>query len=290
MNSPSGPRVVALGELLWDLLPDGPCLGGAPANVAFHATRAGGRGALISCVGTDELGERAVRQLGAAGVDVTWVGRSAGYATGTVGVHFDTGEPHYTIGRNAAWDQLEIPADVERQVASTDALAFGTLAARTERTSERILDLVRGLRGCRAPTAPGGLPRPLLALDLNLRPPHVNLAFIRQALELVDLLKLNEEEHAWLEQQGLGESWRGQSTNIRLVALTRGPRGAELSGRGLSATVAGIPVSGGDPIGAGDAFLASLLVALGQGKSPAMSLEVANQYAAGVAATQGAMA
>jgi len=289
MLSTHGPRVVALGELLWDLLPGGPCLGGAPANVAYHATRAGGRGALISCVGQDELGQRAVAQLARAGVDTSWVRQDAAHPTGTVDVTFDGVEPRYAIGENAAWDQLELPPEALEQVALIDALALGTLAARTDRVSTRVLDLVKGLRGRRAPSAPGVLPRPLLALDLNLRPPHVNLDFVRQVLPLVDLLKINEEESAWLEAQGLGARFREQATDIQLALLTRGAKGAELSGRGLWASVAGIPVSGGDAIGAGDAFLASVLVALAQGTSPTVSLERANEYAASVAAAQGAM-
>lgn len=217
---------------MWDLLPGGPCLGGAPANVAFHVVRAGGHGALISCVGRDELGERALQALGSAGVDVAWVGRTAAHPTGVVDVVFDGSEPRYSIGDGAAWDQIEIPAGVERELALADALCFGTLAARTDRVSTRLVDLARALRDLRAPSPPGRLPRPLLALDLNLRPPHVNVEFIRSVLPLVDLLKLNEEEHAWLQQQGLGETWRTQSANLELVALTRGPTAPRRAHRG----------------------------------------------------------
>jgi len=263
------PRIVALGELLWDLLPEGPSLGGAPANVAYHATRVGGRGALISRVGTDELGERAVRELATRGVDVSLVGTDPQHPTGTVDVHFEAGEPRYTIGQDAAWDYIELPSAVGFD---TGAVAFGTLAARTSGAALRTLDFIRRVRA--APE-----PRPLLALDLNLRPPHVNLEFIHEVLPLIDLLKLNEEEDAWLKQ----------AVDVPMVALTRGRAGAQLSAQGEIFSVPGIPVSGGDPVGAGDAFLASFLVELIQGTLPALCLEHANRYAAGVAAAKGAM-
>jgi fructokinase len=268
------PRIVALGELLWDLLPEGPSLGGAPANVAYHATRAGGRGALISRVGQDDLGERAVRELEARGVDVTWVGRDAQHPTGTVEVRFAGGQPTYTIGADAAWDHIELPSVLD---SSVDAFALGTLAARTPGAAARTLDFLRQVHA--APP-----PRPLLALDLNLRPPHINPEFIQEVLPLVDVLKLNEEEQAWLVD--IGRPW---TTRAAIVALTRGARGAALSVRGVTFSVPGIAVQGGDPIGAGDAFLASVLVELGRGVPPELCLERANRYAAGVASATGAM-
>lgn len=263
------PRIVALGELLWDLLPEGPSLGGAPANVAYHATRAGGRGALISRVGTDELGERAVRELATRGVDVSLVGTDPQHPTGTVDVHFEAGEPRYTIGQDAAWDYVELPSAVGFD---TDAIAFGTLAARTPAARARTVAFLRQVHA--APE-----PRPLLALDLNLRPPHVNLEFIHEVLPLIDLLKLNDDEDAWLNAV----------IDVPMIALTRGSAGAELSFQGETFSVPGMPVSGGDPIGAGDAFLASFLVELLKGTLPALCLERANRYAAGVAAAKGAM-
>lgn len=281
-----------MGELLWDDFPDGKRLGGAPANVAFHAAKLGATAILWTRVGKDELGDRAVAEVARAGVDVSSITRDSKLPTGTVQVKVEAGEPHYSIAAPAAWDRLTAPRALAvgtPEVRPPHAFVFGTLAARTKEQARRLLGLLERMH-----TRTGE--RTHLVLDLNLRPPHVPVVFIQAALRLVDVLKLNEDELTWLtELLGLDgdEPARIQAlferTALDLVAVTRGARGASLYSRASVAHAPGIPVIVGDAVGAGDAFLAALLVSLLRGQDLEASLRAANQLAAHVASSRGAM-
>jgi fructokinase len=246
--------IVGLGEALWDEFPDGARFGGAPANFACHAAMLGADSFLVSRVGGDELGKRAVAALRACGVDASHVGTGP-FPTGTVSVELDAaGKPSYTIREGVAWDHLEWTDGLARLAARADAVCFGTLGQRAVESRETI-------RRFLAATGP----ECLRLFDVNLRPPFYDTEVIVDSLKLANALKLNDDELPILttalgilgtEAEALAELARRYG--LALVALTRGPRGAVLYAGGTIHECAGRPVRVADTVGAGDAFTAAL--------------------------------
>jgi len=167
MSGP-GHSIVAIGELLWDLLPAGRQLGGSPANFAYHVTALGTRGTLVSQVGDDELGDEALALLGRRGVDGAHVARSHKHPTGTVSVELeDGGIPIFTIHEDVAWDFIGCPAETLELAASADAVFFGTLAQRGEVSRQT----VRRLLDATAPACCAAAPRSSLSRTPTAWPP-----------------------------------------------------------------------------------------------------------------------
>jgi fructokinase len=279
---PMSPVLVAWGELCWDLFPDGPRLGGAAANVAVHAATLGARSLLVSRVGDDELGQRALRQLAARGVETRFVQIDPEQPTGTVQVDVSDGEPRYTIGAQAAWDAIALEPALALELAHTDAFVHGTLAQRTP---------LGGAELARALDAVGPLCRKIV--DLNVRPPHVGEEAIRRAVSRADVVKLNEHEARLVAEIGEGRDPIAflLEAGARLVALTRGRAGAELHSASDHRVHPGFANTerGGDSVGAGDAFSAALAVELCRGTPLDDVLVRANRYAGFVASMPGAM-
>ena len=276
-------RLCAWGELLWDLFPDGPRLGGAAANVAYHAARLGAEAMLVSRVGADELGRRALDELAEARVDTRHVGVDPERPTGTVKVELAGREPRFSIGEKVAWDRIEWSPDLARDLARVDVVVFGTLAQRTPLGAGALATAL-------GHTAPGAWH----LCDLNLRPPFVVREVVEASLRQADAVKLNLEEAAELgELFGTGDpvSWLLGQPSVRLVALTLGARGSLLASRTDRSEHPGfaLSASGGDSVGAGDAFTAALATLLPRGSSLPVMARVANRYAAYVASCAGAM-
>jgi fructokinase len=277
------PRFIAYGELLWDLFPDGARLGGAAANAAYHAACLGAESLLVSRVGSDELGARAVSELAQRGVDVSAIQVDPDTATGTVRVELDRGEPRYEIATSAAWDRIAWREEMADSFASASVVLFGTLAQRSALgfdTIERALSHApaRALRFC----------------DLNVREPFATRAIVDRALSLANILKLNESEVAVvgrLFDQCDVVSWLLVERGVDLVAVTRGARGALLVTPNERIEHPGFPLSrtDGDAVGAGDAFSAALGLELFRESPLATCLERANRYAAHVASERGGM-
>lgn len=277
--------ILAVGELLWDMLPTGPGLGGAPANVAFHLARRGAPVGLLSCVGRDAAGARAKQLLARAGVDVSLVFTDNSHPTGRVHVDLSAGEPHYEIATNAAWDHIPLPPEARATARDARALCLGSLVLRTGHQAGQILELVGQLRA-------QGRARPRIVVDLNLRPPFVVPQTCLDLLALADVAKVNAAELAWVGAE-LGASpvvpELFRRYPLEVIAVTRGAAGAELFTRDAHRTRPGRSVSGGDPVGAGDAFLAALTLALLDALPLEQALEEANEAAAWVASQRGAM-
>jgi len=277
-----GPLVVCWGELLFDLFPDGPRLGGAAANTAYHLAQLGARSVLVSRVGDDDLGRDAVAFLERNGVDVSHVQRDDEHPTGTVRVEIVDGEPRYRIAEAAAWDEIRIDRELERTLQSADAICYGTLAQRTVLGTSTL----RRALGATRPDAHR-------VCDLNLRPPHVTDAVLRGALERASVVKLNDTE---LEHVALLLGTRHVARallarGLAMVALTHGARGAELftAAGHFQADGVAVDTRQGDPVGAGDAFSACLTIGLCRETQPEALLEGANRYAAFVASERGGM-
>jgi len=279
---PGKARIVTFGELLWDVFADGARLGGSPANVAYHVALLGAPATLISRVGADVRGRLATQRLLASGVDTRLIQNDPQLPTGTVDVEFRGSEPSYHIKTPAAWDAIAVPPHLPTPA----VFCFGTLAARCATTRTTLIRLLQHMD--QMPTAD----RPVRLLDLNLRPPHADISTVRANLRYAEVAKLNDEELSWLEQhvgQGNGLDYLLDRHGLRWVIISHGAGGATLHGHALRAHQPGIVVSGGDPVGAGDALVAAFAVLLSRGKHPLDALSSANRYAAWVASERGAM-
>ena len=283
MNQP--PIVVSLGEVLWDLLPAGPQLGGAPANLACHVRAIGAQSFLVSCVGHDRLGDEALRLLSDRALDLSLIGRDPHRPTGTVAVEVGAdGQPRFEIAKDVAWDALTIQSPALQRAASADAICFGSLAQRSVGSRRAIRQLVAA-----------SPPEALRVFDVNLRPPFHTAEVIAESLELANVLKLNETELPVLAAQfGLLGSAEEQIESLadqfalEVVALTLGSAGSRLLRDGQWAAEPGRPVQVMDAVGAGDAFTAALVMGLLSGWTTPQLLAAATDVAAFVCTQAGA--
>lgn len=250
-------KVIGIGEVLWDLLPSGPELGGAPANFAYHAHALGAGARVVTRVGDDSYGRSIFDRFKEFGFpnDTIQVDDQAPTGTVTVALNGD-GIPHYTIHENAAWDRLMVTPAALAAVREANAICFGTLAQRHATTRAAIQRLVA--------TAPADAWR---VFDINLRQKFFSREIIEQSLRLANVLKFNDSELPVLADLfDLGNSPRHQveqlarEFNLRLVALTCGPQGSLLFRDGTWSEQAPHPVAVVDTVGAGDAFTAALVM------------------------------
>lgn len=282
---PNAPFVVAVGEVLWDLLPGGEMPGGAPANFARHARSLGNRTALISRVGADSLGARMRACLDEFGVETSLLQCDAGLATGTVSVELSTGgSPAYVIHRGVAWDALECTDSCRAAAAQCDAVCFGSLAQRDARAREGILSILAAVR-----------PGAWRVFDANLRQHYYSADILEASLRLCTLLKVNEDELPHLlhaagfdPRSPKAVSELIEKYNLRVVAITRGERGSSLLAPGTRSDLAAPRVSVVDTVGAGDAFTAALVTGLLQRRSLAETHRLATEVAAWVCTQRGA--
>lgn len=279
-------NVVGIGEVLWDLLPDGPQLGGAPANFAYHCQALGAKAAVISRVGNDPRGLEVRRRFQQMGLPLTGLQVDTSRPTGTVSVALgNEGIPSYVIHEHVAWDQIEASADALELVRRADVVCFGSLAQRSEPARRAIQQLVDA--------AP---PHAWRVLDVNLRQNFFNREVIEHSLQLASVLKLNDHELPQLAQMfGLAGTDRSrieqlaQHFGLDVLALTRGAAGSLLYRSGHWAEGAAEAVSVKDTVGAGDAFTAALCVGLLHGLELEEINRAANRIAAFVCGSSGAM-
>ncbi len=175
--------ILGIGELLWDMLPEGPRLGGAPANFAVMAGRLGNRAAVLSRIGRDEMGRDAVNRLGSMPVETGSLEVDPAHETGRVTVSFSAGEPHYTIHEPAAWDFMEITDEWLQLAERADAICFGSLAQRNQQSRQTIQTLVAETSAtC------------IRVFDVNLRAPFYSAEVLQESMELCTVVKMNEIE------------------------------------------------------------------------------------------------
>ena len=285
--------ILGIGELLWDLLPEGSRLGGAPANFAVMAGRLGNHAAILSRIGRDDLGRKAVDALEPLPADASGLQIDTERETGRVTVTLEAGQPSYTIHQPAAWDFLELSNDWVHLAERADALCFGSLAQRNPESRQTIQSLVaQASSSC------------VRVFDVNLRAPFYSNEAIQESLELATVLKLNEAEVPLiLELLGLPVNEGGASEHLRrgakrlliefptleMAAVTRGGHGSLLVRREEWHEHPGIPVKVADTIGAGDAFTAAMTHYLLRGAGLAMLNEAGNRWGSWVASQPGAM-
>lgn len=250
--------ILGVGEILWDLLPGGKQLGGAPANFAYHAHSLGAQAWPLSRVGDDALGREIMARLQALGLPTEGIGVDRDAPTGTVSVELLGGQPSYIIHENVAWDRLELDEKALSLASKADALCFGSLAQRSEIACSTIRTLIAA-----TPT------KALRIFDINLRQHYYSEELIQDGLEAANVLKLNDEELPVLADFFAlrGEDREqlhtlAQLFNLDVVALTRGARGSLLLQGGRYSDHPGSPVNIMDTVGAGDAFTAALTMGL----------------------------
>ncbi|MBD5779096.1 carbohydrate kinase [Pelagicoccus sp. NFK12] len=255
MTESNTKKVVAFGEVLWDCLPSGLFLGGAPLNVAYHASRLGATSYLASAVGKDFLGDEVVRRFEASGVQTDLLKRHPRWPTGASVASLDkSGDATYEILEKVAWDEIALEEEDSPILASADAFVFGSLAARTESNRSLLLGLLERTEA-------------LKVCDVNLRAPHDDLDLALSLLKRSDVIKVNDEELRRLVGGDEGEfldciKALNQKTGVDLICVTLGSKGAMLWRRGRFFSLPPDDISVADTIGAGDAFTAALTMGL----------------------------
>jgi fructokinase len=301
--------ILGLGELLWDVLPGGPRLGGAPANFSVMAGRLGNHAVVLSRVGRDELGRRALaelEQLDGMPADASCVQLDPEHETGRVTVELEGGQASYTIHEPVAWDFLELSDEWVQLAERADAICFGTLAQRHERSRETIQALV-GLTQEKC----------VRVFDVNLRAPFYSGEILQESLELATVMKMNDAEvplvlgllglESQVTESSVSESRHGAAElsgeglragalcllkefpTLTMVAVTRGGEGSLLVTREAWDQHPGIATKGADTIGAGDAFTAAMTHYLLRGASLSTLNEAGNRWGSWVASQAGAM-
>jgi fructokinase len=276
--------IVGMGEVLWDLLPTGRQLGGAPFNFTFHCHQLGHPSAIVSRVGADDLGRDIRAAVCAAGVPDRYLQEDPAHPTGTVTVALNEhGHPSYTIHREVAYDYLAWGDDLEELFGQARAVCFGSLVQRhpqARATVERALQAAR---------------QAIVVFDVNLRKDCYSREVIEQSLAHSRWVKLNDDELVELQSmlglsgntpaELLGELRRRY--RLELAALTLGAKGCLVQTDAAEAAVPGEAVRVVDTIGAGDSFTAGLVTAVLEGRPPDEAARRANRLAARVAACAG---
>jgi fructokinase len=285
--------ILGIGELLWDVLPQGPRLGGAPANFTVMAGRLGNHAAILSRIGRDELGRKAVELLDPLPVDAGCLQVDTQHETGRVTVALKDGQPDYTIHEPAAWDFLELSDEWVRLAERADAICFGSLAQRSLESRQTVQTLA-------AQTSASCI----RIFDANLRTPFYSSEVLQESMELATVVKMNEDElplvlrllglpsgegQETIQLRCEAESLLSEFPTLHMVAVTRGGHGSLLVTRKQWHEHPGIPVKVGDAIGAGDAFTAALAHYLLRGAELPTLNEAGNRWGAWVASQSGAM-
>ncbi len=277
-------QVVCFGEILWDMLPEGRQLGGAPLNVCYHLRQQGINSTIITQTGDDQPGRDIRKLLQQKGIDQQYCLLSAHYPTSTVDVLVDADQHiSYTIREQVAWDYIIVNADLERCVAESSMLVFGSLIARNPVSRNTLLKLIQKSA--------------FRVFDINLRKPHYDREIIFELLQKTNLLKLNGEELSiitgWLPDRNLSENDPIQQLfetfpSVKEIIVTQGAAGAVYYSHHHTQKVQGVKVRVKDTVGSGDAFLAGFLTARIRGSALSEALEHAVLLSAFVAAHAGA--
>ena len=278
-------KIVGIGEILWDIFPEGGRLGGAPSNFACHCYQLGNDSCPVSCVGDDDLGEQTRVELGKLGISTEYIQQHDRKPTGRVLVVLDDrGKPTYEIIEDVAWDDLTFTTELKSLASTLDAACFGSLSQRSPGTRATVREFLKEMPE-----------QALKVFDVNLRAPFYSKEIVEDSLELATILKLSDEELPVLAGYfGLAGSVNDQLAalrdqfNLNLIAYTRGPHGSILAGADETDENNGAEVKAVDSVGAGDSFTAALCTGLLRKKSLAEVNAFANQVAGFVCSQSGA--
>ena len=279
--------VIGMGEALWDVLPEGKKIGGAPANFAYHVSQFGLPSCVVSAVGDDALGKEIIENFTSKGL--THQIDTVPYPTGTVQVEIDqAGIPQYEIKENVAWDKIPYTAMLEQLAEKTKAVCFGSLAQRnivSRNTINRFLDAIPAENN------------PLIVFDVNLRQGFYNKDILCNSMKRCNILKINDEELVTVSRMfgypGIDlqdKCWilLGKY-NLQMLILTCGINGSYVFTPGNVSFQPTPKVEVADTVGAGDSFTAAFISNILKGRPVAEAHQCAVRTSAYVCTKKGAM-
>lgn len=276
-------KAVSFGEVLWDVFADGKKIGGAPLNLALRMQSLGCEAAMISAIGNDTDGEEIINYIQDKGLNTSGIVTVEGYPTGLVQVYVnERGSASYEISYPSAWDKIVLTPDVFDLVREADVLIYGSLACRDTVSKESLLKLLEI--------------DSYKVFDVNLRPPHYEINTLLELMKKADFIKFNDEElieiagklgsHATLLEDNM--EFIAKKTGPKAICVTKGKHGAILLWNGQLYGNNGYVVKVVDTVGAGDSFLATLIMKLLVMETPQKALDYACAMGALVAASPGA--
>ncbi len=271
------PKVVCYGEVLFDKLPTVKKIGGAPLNVAIRVNSLGGQAQLISSVGADQEGNEIIDYLNALDFPTDFIQTCQHYPTGEAKVSLDDkGNATYEIKHPVAWDQITLNQNITTLVAQSDALIFGSLSNRDKKSRTTLLELLKLAK--------------YSVLDLNLRAPHYEQSTLKELILNADLIKCSDEEFneitslykSTYNSIELNVQYIAKITKTKSICITMGANGALFYYDSKFYYCDGYDINVVDTVGAGDSFLAGLVIQLLQNNNKP-------QYALNFACATGAM-
>lgn len=277
--------IAGLGEVLWDCLPEGKKLGGAPANFAYHASMFDYQAYAVSALGNDALGDRTVEELDKK--HLRHIMPRIDFPTGTVQVELDEeGVPTYDIKRDVAWDNIPFTAEMKDLAKRCSCVCFGSLAQRNSVSHDTIHRFLHSTpKDC------------LKIFDINLRQNFYTKEIIQESLNACDILKINDEElvtigrlfgYPGLDMENKCYLILGKY-NLRMLVLTCGTNGSYVFARGVKSYQPTPKVEVADTVGAGDSFTGSFAAAILAGMPVEEAHKLAVEVSAYVCTQQGAM-
>ena len=283
MNAKYTLNAVCFGEVLWDIFPTHKKIGGAPLNVALRMNSLGVETTMISRVGADENGEDILSFLSSQEITTDLIQVTKEYKTGAVHVMInEKGNASYDILYPSAWDKIVETEIMDKVISEADVFVFGSLASRDEVSRETLISLLDKAK--------------YKVFDANLRAPYYTTEILNNLMQKADFIKLNDEELREISRE-LGSPYNSfeqnikfiaEKTNTKQVCVTKGEFGAVLYYNDKFYYNSGYFIKVVDTVGAGDSFLASLLIRLLRGKSPQKALNYACAVGALVAGEEGA--
>jgi fructokinase len=281
-------EMIGLGEILWDSLPNGHRrLGGAPANVAYHAAQLGNKAWIVSRIGADEDGKEILQSLKDKNMSTEFIQTDPIHPTGVVDIKFSPDLPiEYIIHENVAWDYIDCRPSLLEKAQQIDAVCFGSLAQRNSVSRQAIQTILRNLSQ-----------NTVRVFDINIRQKYYSKEVIQNSLFLCDILKINTDELKFVASLLAIPNSDDESSiikilcrqfNLRLVALTRGENGSLLVNSDSEFAHPGFNVSVADTVGSGDAFTAAMVHHFLKGSDLAKMSDAANRLGAYVATQPGA--
>lgn len=279
-------QIIGLGEVLYDVLPEGAKLGGAPANFAYHASQFGFNAMAVSAVGNDALGDQALATFDKNGLK--YIIPRVAYPTGTVNVSLDeAGVPTYTFTPNVAWDHIPFTPEMKAIAKEARAVCFGSLAQRSTESRETIHQFLEATpEDC------------VKIFDVNLRGNFYNKEVLGEGVKHADILKINDEElvtfGSMFDYPGLDMEEKCRIImhryNLKMVVLTCGTNGSYVFAPNDLTSFKPTPkVEVADTVGAGDSFTGAFTAAILSGKTIQEAHELAVKVSAYVCTQKGAM-
>lgn len=279
-------QIIGLGEVLYDVLPEGAKLGGAPANFAYHASQFGFDAMAVSAVGNDALGDQALETFDKNGLK--YIIPRVGFPTGTVNVSLnEAGVPTYTFTPDVAWDHIPFTSEMEAVAKDARAVCFGSLAQRSEESRNSIHQFLEATpEDC------------VKIFDVNLRGNFYNKEILTEGVKRANILKINDEELVTIgrmfDYPGLDMEEKCRIImhryNLKMVVLTCGTNGSYVFAPNDFKSYKPTPkVEVADTVGAGDSFTGAFTAAILSGKSIEEAHELAVKVSAFVCTQKGAM-